>query len=48
MHKRRLDEHLVALSNSEPMHTTTVSKTFLKLARQTGYIGAPNELGVHR
>ena len=39
------DEHLFVLSHGKPPHHSTLSKIFLRLARQLGYRGGPGEAG---
>ncbi len=39
------DEHLFVLSSGKPPHHSTLSKIFLRLARQIGFRGGPGELG---
>ena len=39
------DEHLFVLSSGKPPHHSTLSKIFLRLARQIGYRGGPGEPG---
>ena len=39
------DEHLFVLSSGKPPHHSTLSKMFLRLARQIGYRGGPGEPG---
>ena len=45
MRKGGCDEHLFVLSNGKPPHHSTLSKIFLRLARQLGYRGSPGEPG---
>ena len=39
------DEHLFVLSSGKPPHHSTLSKIFLRLARQIGFRGGPGEPG---
>ncbi len=45
MRKGGCHEHLFVLSNGKPPHHSTLSKIFLRLARQLGYRGSPGEPG---
>ena len=45
MHMGGSDEHLFVLSSGKPPHHSTLSKIFLRLARQIGYRGGPGEPG---
>ena len=38
-------DHLFVISSGKPPHSSNVTKTFLKLARQTGHRGGPGEPG---